>query len=315
VTSMFFCGACASQPPFREVDIVDASGDKRPFVDGRNRKVSQVFTSRDLAVAEGDKNLFFYGKVKDDLGDFLVGANVQFWQTDVMGVYDHSGDPQDIDPNFQYYGTATTDEKGSFVFKIHRPGIYGWRPTHIHYKVFYGDEKKVLLTSQFYFSDENLNYSELQTLKIKNTKDFDGKKSWKTTKSIVIDMGRGGNLPITPRDMEGPFYPEIDFMRYDNDLTVPIGCQEEAWASPRELITKKAATCEGISKEAPIASLPVKNIKKCEKLCKKKTDCLGFHFSKKPEKKCELYRSRPTLVKSKSKSVTCGRAKGLCTMS
>lgn len=37
-------------------------------------------------------------------------------------------------------------------------------------------------------------------------------------KDIVIDTGGGGDLILTPSQVEGPYYPVVDVSRYDHDL-------------------------------------------------------------------------------------------------
>lgn len=290
--------AGSSPPSLQEVDVPAGPSTYAPH----------AITARDRAALEGVKNFFFYGKVVDRLRKAVVGAKVQFWQTDILGVYDHSGMSGEIDPQFQYYGTATAGTDGSFVIKTQRPGIYSIRPiTHFHYKVFYGGVEK--LTSQFYFSDENPAYPQSQVLTVQNVVDFDGTTASKTTKTIVIDMGTGGSTPLTPRDQEGPFYPEVNFTAYDNDLTVPMSCTEEA---KQELVTKAAATCEGVG------NLPIEtstcDLQTCISKCRNNGACLGFKSSSVGTiKKCELYSSRPTQVRTSNKKVSCGRAMGACT--
>ena len=38
---------------------------------------------------------------------------------------------------------------------------------------------------------------------------------------IVVDVnGRNGELPLTPSQQEGPYYPVVELGEYDNDLVV-----------------------------------------------------------------------------------------------
>jgi hypothetical protein len=178
--------------------------------------------------------LIFNGKVMNDLGDAISGAKIQFWQTDSNGNYDHpaSSTIGSLDSNFQYFGTATSEQDGSFMFTTRRPGKYTQRPvTHIHFKVWLDGED--LLTSQFYFADENTSYSDLLQLELQelireecataafslNTFDC-SETAFVTSKNIVLDMGLGGTMPLTPTQQEGPFYPVIDFMRMDSVLLI-----------------------------------------------------------------------------------------------
>jgi protocatechuate 3,4-dioxygenase beta subunit len=187
--------------------------------------------------------LFFHGTVLNDLWEPVNGAQVQFWHTDKFGIYNH---PQDLksrgnpplQPDFQYFGTATSDTSGKFDFITYRPGIYQGRPiTHIHYKVFL--EGQELLTSQFYFADEgNSKFSNMMVLDLvpvlpqssddpvateyfraQNNAPSVTSKYFETSKTIVIDLNLGGTLATTPSQTEGPFYPVVDFFQMGNDLT------------------------------------------------------------------------------------------------
>ena len=172
---------------------------------------------------EGVPTLLFQGKLINDLGNPVANAFVQFWQTDPNGQYHHprSGSTN-LDTTFQYFGTATTEQDGSFVFKTHRPGIYRPRPTHIHFKVWVDGND--VLTSQFYFSDENTFYSDLLQLDLKEQQEIDENDQsvssmLVTEKTIIINQNLGGVGPFTPQQTAGPFYPIHDFFTADNDLT------------------------------------------------------------------------------------------------
>jgi len=101
-------------------------------------------------VARGDI-LNLSGLVVNTRGEPLAAVTIEIWQTDPHGRYKHPGDstPGERDPNFQYWGAATTDIDGTFFFKTVIPGAYEPRPAHIHYKVL--QDGKVILTSQIYF--------------------------------------------------------------------------------------------------------------------------------------------------------------------
>lgn len=97
--------------------------------------------------------LEFGGRIYDADGLPVPGLTVEIWQTDADGVYLHPDDPGTAarDPNFQFYGEATTDEAGRYSFRTIIPGQYEPRPPHIHFKV--KQDGQELLTSQFYFSE------------------------------------------------------------------------------------------------------------------------------------------------------------------
>jgi protocatechuate 3,4-dioxygenase, beta subunit len=125
-------------------------------------------------VAKGDI-LNLSGVVINSQGDPQEGITVEIWQTDPQGRYKHPGDstPGERDPNFQYWGKATTGPDGSFFFKTIVPGAYYPRPAHIHYKIWRNN--RVILTSQIYFRPESdrtrlpsmTSKIELQTVNLK----------------------------------------------------------------------------------------------------------------------------------------------------
>lgn len=98
--------------------------------------------------------LEFYGKVYDSKGIPIENAVIEIWQTDQSGVYLHPNDPgtERRDPNFQFYGEATTLANGSYWFRTILPGKYEPRPAHIHFKVLISGNE--VITSQFYFQND-----------------------------------------------------------------------------------------------------------------------------------------------------------------
>mmetsp|Transcript_1347 Transcript_1347/g.2790 ORF Transcript_1347/g.2790 Transcript_1347/m.2790 type:complete len:244 (-) Transcript_1347:897-1628(-) len=149
--------------------------------------------------------LLFDGLLLNDLGEPLNNAQVQFWHADHNGNYFHPGDDLDgheLQEDFSYFGTATTDANGSFNFRTYRPGIYQSRPiTHIHFKVFVDGTEK--LTSQFYFDDENVGrwYDEMLILDLQDGVDEDGSQIKITQKEVVVNMDLGGFVKQTPRKL------------------------------------------------------------------------------------------------------------------
>jgi protocatechuate 3,4-dioxygenase beta subunit len=86
----------------------------------------------------------------------VAGALVEIWQACYSGRYNHPDDtnPAPLDPNFQYWGKATSKADGSYEFKTILPGAYPasatWmRPAHIHFKISHAQHKT--LTTQLYF--------------------------------------------------------------------------------------------------------------------------------------------------------------------
>jgi len=170
-------------------------------------------------------HLLFNGNLKNDLGESVEDAQIQFWHADFHGKYLHPNEDLEgkelMKDSFSYFGTATTDSNGDFDFKTYRPGIYVSRPiTHIHFKVFHDGQE--LLTSQFYFEDENVGrwYDKMVILQLEEgVDDEDGSVVLTTSKQVVVNMRMGGRRKLTPRDVEGPFYPLVDFFDVGNDMT------------------------------------------------------------------------------------------------
>jgi len=91
------------------------------------------------------------GLVRDAGGQPLADAIVEIWQTDRNGRYNDPRDtsPGPRDPDFQYWGKATTGKDGTYSFTTLVPGNYAPRPPHIHFKVWH--QGTLRLTSQLYF--------------------------------------------------------------------------------------------------------------------------------------------------------------------
>ena len=106
------------------------------------------------------------GVVTDDFCRPIKGAIVEIWQACHTGKYNHPSDTSEtpLDPDFQYYGTMKTNDKGEYFFKTIKPGAYlaseTWRrPPHIHYKVSLRGYQE--LVTQLYFSGDVLNQHDL----------------------------------------------------------------------------------------------------------------------------------------------------------
>ena len=106
--------------------------------------------------------IYIKGIIKGENCEPISNANIEIWQACATGRYNHSEDrnPAELDPNFQYWGKAITNEKGEYGFKTIKPGSYPasffWtRPPHIHFTV--RSPKHEELTTQMYFSSESLN--------------------------------------------------------------------------------------------------------------------------------------------------------------
>jgi protocatechuate 3,4-dioxygenase beta subunit len=95
------------------------------------------------------------GVVTDLKGQPLKGAQVEIWQCDHAGHYDHPGDGGRINKAFQGFGRVTANAQGEYRFRTIRPVAYGGRAPHIHVKVRLGQRE--LLTTQLYVAGEALN--------------------------------------------------------------------------------------------------------------------------------------------------------------
>jgi protocatechuate 3,4-dioxygenase, beta subunit len=95
------------------------------------------------------------GSVSDLNGQPVRGAQVEIWQCDHAGHYDHPGDGGRIDKAFQGFGRVTVNAQGKYRFRTIRPVAYGGRAPHIHVKVWLAGRE--LLTTQLYVAGEALN--------------------------------------------------------------------------------------------------------------------------------------------------------------
>lgn len=174
--------------------------------------------------------LVLVGQVLDANGNPVPNAMVEIWQTDAEGVYDHPQDPSTAgrDTTFQFFGSAVADTDGWYAFRTIVPGKYEPRPRHIHFKV--KQDGSTLLTSQFYFTDD---VAEVQDEGIFRSAGVDGdllllqlvqgEGTLLANGQIVVDTGIGsGELPFTPSQAEGPYYPVVTVAEFDNDLAVKL---------------------------------------------------------------------------------------------
>ena len=134
--------------------------------------VDQLDKDSDLVVIAGQSRsalgevILIQGKVTDQFCQPVVGALVEIWQACESGRYNHPSDTNTakLDPNFQYWGKAVTDQNGSYIFRTILPGAYpareDWiRPPHIHFKVSQRGYKELI--TQMFFSGEKLNQQDL----------------------------------------------------------------------------------------------------------------------------------------------------------
>lgn len=146
------CGLTPRQPegPFYPISDQPDKNTDLTIVDGKS------------AMALG-KIIYLRGKVLDQNCAVVPKAVVEIWQACESGRYNHPGDeenPSPLDPNFQYWGIATTDSQGFYNFKTILPGHYeagpGWiRPPHIHFKIHKRGFRELI--TQLYFAGNQYN--------------------------------------------------------------------------------------------------------------------------------------------------------------
>ncbi|MBI3452971.1 MAG: intradiol ring-cleavage dioxygenase [Rhodospirillales bacterium] len=97
-----------------------------------------------------------FGRVIDDAGRPVRGAQVEIWQCDAFGQYHHPRDRGgNADPNFQGYGRMAAAEDGGYRFRTIRPVAYPGRAPHIHFAI--TGPGIARLTTQMYVAGEPLN--------------------------------------------------------------------------------------------------------------------------------------------------------------
>jgi protocatechuate 3,4-dioxygenase, beta subunit len=92
------------------------------------------------------------GNVSDLSSKPVAGAQVEIWQCDHDGHYNHPGDGGKADRRFQGFGRVTVSSDGSYRFRTMRPVPYTGRTPHIHVKVKLAN--RTLLTTQLYVAGD-----------------------------------------------------------------------------------------------------------------------------------------------------------------
>ena len=149
--------ACSPTPP-------ETEGPFYPFSFPLDRDNDLTFVKNRSQRAQGEV-IWIQGRVRDEDCQPVPGALVEIWQACATGRYNHPNDTNSakLDPDFQYWGKVTTNEKGEYGFKTIKPGSYpaSWfwtRPPHIHFNV--SAQGHTELTTQMYFAGEPLNHKD-----------------------------------------------------------------------------------------------------------------------------------------------------------
>ena len=120
-------------------------------------------TDNDL-VKNGHSTIEAGGKILNLMGSLvnhdskpIKGMTAEIWQTDMNGVYLHTGSfgSKMRDDQFQGFGRSITDQNGHFSFRTIIPAKYPGRTPHIHLKLW--DQKENVLTTQLYLHGHSLN--------------------------------------------------------------------------------------------------------------------------------------------------------------
>jgi protocatechuate 3,4-dioxygenase beta subunit len=120
-------------------------------------------TDNDL-VKNGHSTIEAGGKILNLMGSLvnhdskpIKGMTAEIWQTDMNGVYLHTGSfgSKMRDDQFQGFGRSITDRNGHFSFRTIIPVEYPGRTPHIHLKLW--NERENFLTTQLYIQGHSLN--------------------------------------------------------------------------------------------------------------------------------------------------------------
>ena len=162
------------------------------------------------------------GQLTDGACRPISGATLIIWQASASGRYNHRGDAanqsfshpvtgevieRSLDPFFQYWGQATSDEKGEYLFKTIVPGFYpadlqsNWyRPPHIHFLVSAMGFPQ-LVTQMYFRGGEIADNNWIQQL---NQRDFLLQNSDMTSEQrekLVVDFKREGGHRVGQFDI------------------------------------------------------------------------------------------------------------------
>jgi catechol 1,2-dioxygenase len=118
------------------------------------------FRTQMVLPGEPGERLRVSGTVSDCAGHALPDAVVDVWQANAAGCYsinEQCGVIPDHPDKFHVRARVRTDARGRYRFETVKPGQYGWRPSHIHYRVVLPDangQARTELITQLYFEGD-----------------------------------------------------------------------------------------------------------------------------------------------------------------
>ena len=161
--SRLLAAPMAVAAPGSKACLATASQSEGPFypvrpIESRNNLIRPAGTQEKAS----GKPIVVKGILTDARCQPIRNAEVQLWQADSQGRYNHPGEPSSapLDARFFYWGMTRTDTKGAYRFTTILPAPYSaggnWmRPPHIHFKFRSGGAES--LTTQMYFPGHALN--------------------------------------------------------------------------------------------------------------------------------------------------------------
>ena len=161
------------------------------------KALSQADHDVDLTMVNGQTEqatgdvMFVRGKVLDLDCKPLAGAIVVIWQSNHHGKYHHELDHSsyEMDPNFQGWGQAVTNEQGEYQFKTIKPGLYTGRTRHIHFKVSKRGYHE--LVTQLYFEGEAQNETDVLLNQLPHKEQL----------RLISSVDQGDGIPVMTFDM------------------------------------------------------------------------------------------------------------------
>ena len=135
------------------------------------------------------------GRLLTHLGEPIGDAQIEIWQCDAFGHYNHPRDRGEKDPGFQGYGKTRSDRNGEYHLKTIRPVPYPGRTPHIHMRIL---TKGTKLVTQIYVKGERLNNSDFILNSIRDTE---------TRNSLIVPFVAKPGYP--PNDLVAEFNPVV----------------------------------------------------------------------------------------------------------